>query len=102
MKNSTQQKISKIIQIWKFEESDQYPNFLFYALKNNKTRNLNLTSEDLQWIFEHSDLRATDLNGQDALMCAFLSNGREELRLTEKNFDYLIENSNKIAERSFL
>jgi ankyrin repeat protein len=74
---------------------------LMYTLLFNKTKNLDLTKEQWNYLLEHSNLTKQDNNGWTPLMYAFTYNQEKNLHFTKEQFDYLIKNSDLRQQNNF-
>jgi hypothetical protein len=64
-------------------------NTLMFALYYNKTKQLNFTKEQFDYLFKNSDLKQVDNEGWNALIFALYYNQEEELNFTKEQFQQL-------------
>lgn len=74
--------------------NEQGNNALQYVLANNKSCNLNLTDEQMNYLINNSNLMQHDIGGWSILMSALAFNKEEHLNLSSEQLDYLINNCN--------
>jgi ankyrin repeat protein len=66
---------------------------VIFALTYNQKQNLNLTTEQCNYLFQNSDLSQKDNYGCNPLMYAFSYNKSNNLNLSKEQWNYLIQHS---------